>query len=155
MSEKSEQAFGPESESVSTHLSIVQGIIGRMGANSTSCKIQCVVLVAGIIVLVAQTKTPGYTWLSLIPTFLFLYLDIYYLTLEQAFRKSYNAFVCKLHQDQIVLVDLYVVRPVTQADWKHLAPQLSSKAIWPFYGSLIITIVLVWKFEWIRTSLGL
>ena len=154
MPEQSEQTFGPESESVSAHLSIVQGIIGRMGANSTSCKIQCVVLVAGIIVLVAQTKTPGYTLLSLIPTGLFLYLDIYYLALEKTFRNSYDAFVCKLHRDQIFLKDLYVVRPDSQADRKHLVPQLKSKSIWPFYGALTITIALVWKFGCIRTSLG-
>ena len=155
MPDQSEQTFGPESESVSAHLSIVQGIIGRMGANSTSCKIQCVILVAGIIVLVAQTKTPGYTLLSLIPTGLFLCLDIYYLTLEKTFRLSYDAFVCKLHRDQMVLEDLYVVRPDSQAVWKHLVPRLRSAAIWPFYCALIITIVLVWKFECIRTSLGL
>lgn len=146
MPEQSERNFGPESESVSTHLSILQGIIGRMGANSTSCKIQCVILVAGIIVLVAQAKAPGYIWMSLIPTFLFLYLDIYYLTLERAFRNSYNAFVCKLHQGQIVLEDLYVVHPDIQMHWKHLLLQLRSNAVYPFYGALVITIVLLWKF---------
>ena len=144
MQEQSEQTFGPDSVSVSAHLSIVQGITGRMGANSTSCKIQCVVLVAGIIVLVAQTKTPGYTLLALIPTGLFLYLDSYYLTLEQVFRSSYNSFVCKLHDDQIVLEDLYVVRPDSQTVRKKLVPRLGSTAIWPFYGALTITIVLVW-----------
>ena len=105
--------------------------------------------------LVAQTKTPGYTLLSLIPTGLFLCLDTYYLTLEQTFRSSYNAFVSKLHNDQIVLEDLYVVRLDSQAVRKQLAPRLWSTAIWPFYCALIITIILVWKFEWVRTSLGL
>ena len=155
MPEQCEQTFGPESVSVTAHLSIVQGINGRMAANSTSCKIQCLVLVAGIIVLVAQTKTPGYTLLALIPTGLFLCLDFYYLTLEQAFRSSYNAFVFKLHNDQIVLKDLYVVRPDSLAFRKQFVSRLGSASIGPFYCALIITIVLVWKLEWVRTSLGL
>ena len=105
--------------------------------------------------LVAQTKTPDYTLLSLIPTVLFLGLDIYYLTLERTFRNSYNAFVSKLHQNQIILKDLYVIGPYNEAVRMHWVLQLKSKAIWPFYGALIITIILVWKFEWIKTSLGL
>lgn len=155
MPEQSKITFGPESESVSTHLSILQTIIGRMAANSTSCKIQCVVLVAGIIVLVAQTKTPDYVLLALIPTSLFLCLDIYYLTLERAFRKSYDGFVSKLHLNQILLKDLYVVSPDNKYNKMPWVLPLRSNAIWPFYGALIITIILVWKFECIKTSLGL
>ena len=127
MPEQSEQTFGPECESVSAHLSIVQGIIGRMGANSTSCKIQCVVLVAGIIVLVAQTKTPSYTLLALIPTGLFLCLDLYYLALERTFRRSYNAFVRKLHHNQVQLEDLFVVSPDSPGILEALGPTIKVK----------------------------
>ena len=126
-----------------------------MGANSTSCKIQCVVLVAGIIVLVAQTKTPDYTLLALVPTGLFLYLDIYYLALERAFRSSYNDFVSKLHRNQVHLEDLFVIDPYSHTFWKLLSSHLGSKSVWPFYVALILTIVFVWQLEWVRTTLGI
>lgn len=155
MSEQPKSTFGPDSESVPAHLSILQGIIGRMAGNSTSCKIQCVVLVAGIIVLAAQTRTPGYVLLALIPTCLFLFLDVYYLSLEFTFRKSYNAFVCKLHRNEVVLEDLYIVRPHSPSIRKSFLNRLHSKAIWPFYGVLVLTIVLVWQFNRIKTMLGI
>ena len=108
-----QQQYDANSEAVRAHLSIMQGVINRMAGNSASCKNWCVVLVAAILVLVARTDTADYALLALLPTALFLFLDAYYLALEQVFRNSYNAFVRKLHSDDgIVLSDLYVVRPV-------------------------------------------
>lgn len=153
MSQQAKSPYGPDSESVTAHLSILQGIIGRMAGNSTSCKIQCVVLVAGIIVLVAQTKTSSYALLAFIPTCLFLYLDVYYLALEFGFRKSYNDFVSKLHQHEIMLKDLYIVRPDSTSIRKDLSGRLFSKAVWPFYGALALTILMVWQFNRIKLLL--
>ena len=154
MPEQRESPFGPDSASVPAHLTILQGIIGRMAGNSTSCKIQCVVLVAGIIVLVAQTNTPGYALLAFVPTCLFFCLDVYYLSLDIRFRKSYNDFVCKLHKDEIVLKDLYVVRPDSTPMRRGLPSRLRSTAVWPFYGALALMILLVWQFNCIKTLLG-
>lgn len=154
MQQEHDPAYGPESLSVSTHLSILQGIIGRMAANSTSCKIQCVVLVAGIIVLVAQTESPSYALLALIPTGLFLGLDAYYLALEQSFRNSYNTFVDKLHDGSVESRDVYRVRPDNKAIRSHLLLRIGSTAIWPFYGALTITTLLVWQFDWAKAALG-
>jgi hypothetical protein len=111
-------------------------------------------LVAGIIVLVAQTKTSSYILLALIPACLFLCLDAYYLALEQSFRNSYTAFVAKLHEGTVELSDLYLVRSDNQVVGSRLLRRLSSTAIWPFYGALTITILLVWQFDWIRATLG-
>lgn len=125
-----------------------------MGSNSTSCKIQCVVLVAGVIVLVAQTKTSSYALLAFIPTCLFLCLDVYYLALEFRFRKAYNDFVCKLHKDEIMLEDLYIVQPENAPIRESLFGRLRSMAVWPFYGALALMIILVWQFNCIKTLLG-
>ena len=85
---------------------------------------------------------------------LFLFLDAYYLALEQVFRNSYNAFVRKLHGDDgIVLSDLYVVRPVGAVN-KQLLVSLRSTSIWPFYPMLVIAIALVWKFDCVKALLG-
>ena len=73
------------------HLSIMQDVIRRMAGNSASCKNWCIVLVAAMLVLVARTEQPDYALLALLPTALFLFLDAYYLALEQVYRKSYEA----------------------------------------------------------------
>ena len=136
--------YDANSEAVRTHLTILQDVIRRMAGNSASCKNWCIVLVAAILVLVARTATPDYALLALLPTLLFLFLDAYYLALEQVFRNSYNAFVRKLHSDGAVgLSDLYVVRPVGAVN-KQMLVSLRSTSIWPFYLALVVAILLVW-----------
>ena len=82
--------YDANSEAVRTHLTILQDVIRRMAGNSASCKNWCIVLVAAILVLVARTDTIDYALLALLPTLLFLFLDAYYLALEQVFRNSYE-----------------------------------------------------------------
>ena len=72
-----------ESSSVQTHLTIMQGVINRMAENSRSCKVWCVTLVAATLVLVARTGEPQHALIALVPTLLFLFLDSYYLALNQ------------------------------------------------------------------------
>ena len=150
MAHQPQAPYDADSSAVTTHLSIMQGVIGRMAGNSTSCKIQCVVLVTGIIVLVAQSNTPAYALLALIPTFLFLCLDAHYLALERAFRRSYDKFVRALRSGSVTTADLYEVRPVGSSTRSALA-SLKSASIWPFYGSLASTILLIWQFSSVKT----
>ena len=146
--------YDANSAAVQAHLSIVQGVINRMAANSASCKNWCVVLVAAILVLVARADTTAYAPLALLPTLLFLFLDAYYLALEQVFRNSYNAFVRKLHSDGTVeLSDLYVVRPVGTVN-KQMLVSLRSTSVWPFYLVLVIAILLVWQLNGVKSLLG-
>ena len=154
MTEMSEQSqYDANSEAVRAHLSVMQGVINRMAGNSASCKNWCVVLVAAILVLVARTDTTDYALLALIPALLFLFLDAYYLALEQVFRNSYNAFVRKLHNDEVKLSDLYIVRPNGPVN-KQMLVSLRSTAVWPFYLALTIAVVLVWKFDCVKVLLG-
>ncbi len=154
MADADAKPYDANSEAVRTHLTILQDVIRRMAGNSASCKNWCIVLVAAILVLVARTDTIDYALLALLPTLLFLFLDAYYLALEQVFRNSYNAFVRKLHSDGgIALPDLYVMRPVGAVN-KQLLASLRSTAVWPFYLMLVIAIALVWKFGCIRALLG-
>ena len=153
MGETAKSPFGPDSAAVQAHLSILQDVIRRMAGNSASCKNWCIVLVAAMLVLVARTETPDYALLAVIPTLLFGFLDAYYLALEQAFRHSYNAFVRKLHAGAVGITDLYVVRPTGKIN-RQLLVSLRSTAIWPFYGALALTIVIVWQFDGIRSLIG-
>ena len=135
--------YDATSEAVRTHLTILQDAIRRMAGNSASCKNWCMVLVAAILVLVARTGAPAYSLLALIPAVLFLFLDAYYLALEQVFRQSYDAFVARLHAGAVTLADLYVVRPGRPVG-RQMLVTLRSTSVWPFYLALVVAVLLVW-----------
>lgn len=135
--------YDANSEAVRTHLTILQDVIRRMAGNSASCKNWCIVLVAAILVLVARTAAPAYALLALIPAVLFLFLDAYYLALEQAFRRSYESFVDRLHAGAVTLADLYVVKPGRPIG-RQMIVSLRSTSVWPFYVALAVAILLVW-----------
>ena len=114
-----------------------------MAENSRSCKVWCVTLVSAILVLVARTGEPRHALLALAPTLLFLLLDAYYLALERAFRKSYDAFVAKLHTGGLATADLYVVKPTGMGIGLVWAC-IRASSVWPFYVVLIATIAIAW-----------
>ena len=135
--------LGIESSAVRTHIEMMQDVITRMAENSRSCKLWCVTLVAAVLVLVARTGEPRHALIALIPTLLFLFLDSYYLALERAFRKSYDTFVCKLHQGKLAPSDVYEVRR-ERMGWRLGIRCVRSPSIWPFYILLIATILVAW-----------
>ncbi len=139
----SQPEYDANSEAVRTHLIILQDVIRRMAGNSASCKNWCILLVAAILVLVARTGAPAFALLALIPAVLFLFLDAYYLALEQAFRRSYDAFVDNLHAGAVTLPDLYVVKPGRPIG-RQMLVSLRSTSVWPFYLALVVAILLVW-----------
>ena len=130
-----------ESGSVQFHLQIMQGVIQRMATNSTSCKTWCITIVSAMLVLIADKSRPELALLALVPAFLFLALDAYYLALEKAFRQSYNEFVCKLHENQLSSEDLYSVLPKGNMS-QHRIKSLKSFSIWGFYIALVILVLL-------------
>ena len=137
------QVLDVESESVRTHLTILQGIILRMAENSRSCKVWCVTLVAATMVLVARTGEPNHALIALIPTLLFLVLDAYYLAQERAFRRSHCIFVANLHCARLTKRDVYNVVS-TGMGLKLVIRCLGSVSIWLFYPLLAATIALAW-----------
>lgn len=139
--EPKNKALSEESASVQSHLSIMQSVIQRMAANSTSCKAWCITIVSAILVLIADKNRPELAWLALLPTFLFMALDAYYLALEKAFRTSYNRFIKNLHDHALCSDDLFAVAPVGNMS-SHQIESLKSFSVWGFYGALFILVVL-------------
>lgn len=130
-----------DSESTQAHLTIMQGVIQRMAANSSSAKTWCVTLVSAVLVIVADKGKPQYAWIAMLPTIIFAALDIYYLALEKGFRKSYNAFIDKLHANSLEASDLYAVE-LSGGFVRLLFEASKSFSIWGFYVSIaILTIV--------------
>ncbi len=130
------EKYRENSQAVQAHLGITQSVIQRMASNSASCKAWCITLVSAILVIVADKGKPQYALIAIIPTFLFLVLDSYYLALERMFRQSYNSFIEKLHSRKIVASDLYAVSPSGSLVNTFFA-SLRSFSIWPFYLTLL------------------
>ena len=137
MSENSE--YSENSLAVQSHLGIMQSVIQRMAANSTSCKAWCITLVSAILVIVADKGKPQYSLIAIVPTALFLVLDSYYLALEKMFRHSYNNFIEKLHDGKVMASDLYAVSP-HGSQFKNFFVSMLSFSIWPFYLTLLVMI---------------
>ena len=137
-------SLGVESSAVQKHLEIMQGVIQRMADNSRSCKVWCVTLVSAILVLVAQTGKAEHALIALAPTVLFYVLDAYYLALERGFRRSYERFVGKLHEERLTDSDLYNVAPTGSTPRGTLWAMFKSFSILPFYAVVVATVALAW-----------
>lgn len=140
-----DQPITHESNAVRTHLEIVQEVIQRMAENSRSCKVWCVTLVSAILVLVARTGNAEHAMIALAPTVLFLVLDAYYLSLEGAFRKSYDAFVAKIHSGQASTSDLYTIAPSGSIARGLFQAMFRSFSVLPFYLVVTATVLLAWR----------
>jgi len=129
------------SPSVQTHLGIVQGVIDRMASNSTQCKAWCITIVSAVLVVVADKGKPDFAWIALFPSLLFFALDAYYLTLEKAFRASYNIFIDKVHKGILEPEDLYSVLPAGKME-NHKKNALKSFSVWGFYLGLMALVAI-------------
>ena len=121
-----------ESTAVQAHLAMMQDVITRMADNSRSCKLWCVTLVSAMLVLMSRSDEWWYALVALVPTLFLGVLDIYYLSLEQRFRNSYNNFVTRLHQGTLDRSGVFVIAPSGSRltyGWR----SAKSWAIWPFY----------------------
>jgi len=127
------------SPSVQSHLAIIQGVIQRMATNSSQCKTWCITVVSAVLVTIADKGKPDFAWIALVPAILFFALDAYYLTLEKAFRASYNLFVKKIHDGELKAEDLYSVAPSGNI-YKHRRDALKSFSVWGVYIGLAILI---------------
>lgn len=139
--QESNPVIDESSPSVQAHLGILQSVIQRMATNSSNAKTACITLVSAILVIVADKGKPDYTWIALIPNFLFMALDTYYLALEKGFRKTYNDFVDTLHQGKATYANLYFVSP-SGSQSKHQRESLKSFSVWGFYSTLLLLIIL-------------
>ena len=133
-----------ESSAVQAHMTILQGIIGRMGDNSRICKVLCVAPVSVILALVAVNGNANHIFIALLPTALFFLLDAYYLALERSFRGAYNDFVAKIHEGRYAASDMYVVQPSESLARGMLWAMFRSSSTLPFYAFVTGVVLLAW-----------
>lgn len=136
-----QSVINESSPSAQAHLGILQNVIQRMASNSSASKTWCITIVSAILVIVADKGKPDFAWIAVLPTFLFMCLDSYYLALEKGFRESYKTFIRKLHEGSIAPEDLYSISP-EGCQSKHQIDSLKSFSIWGFYAMLFILVAL-------------
>lgn len=78
------------------HLTMTQGIIGRMASNSLALKSLAATVTAAIIALAASQSEQGgvsstVALMTLLPLAIFWFLDAYYLRIEKAYRGLFDA----------------------------------------------------------------
>jgi len=84
---------GEKLESVRiAHLTMLQGVITRMGSNSFTLKALSATFGSGAIAVMATVDTPSfyYAIAAIVPVVLFWYMDARYLRYERAYRKLYD-----------------------------------------------------------------
>ena len=72
------------------HLEFIQNIINRMNSNSFQIKEWMITIVSALLALFANSSNEVYIFVAVVPTFLFWYLDAYYLQQERKFRELYH-----------------------------------------------------------------
>ena len=72
------------------HMEFLQNIITRMNTNSFQIKGMAVTIVAAFLALYASTQKEMFIFISVVPTFLFGFLDSYYLQQEKKFIGIYK-----------------------------------------------------------------
>ena len=74
-------------------LELIQNIITRMNTNSFQIKGMTVIVVSATLAVYASGKDPDFLLITIIPLFLFWFLDAFYLQQERKFRGLYNNWV--------------------------------------------------------------
>ena len=72
------------------HLEFIQNIITRMNTNSFQIKGWSIVIASALLAIYASTKDNYFFLVAVFPTFIFWFLDAYYLTQERKFRGLYD-----------------------------------------------------------------
>jgi hypothetical protein len=127
-----------DSPSVQSHLTMLQGVVNRLAANSASCKTWCVSLVSALAVVAAQAGKGKLLLVAAAPILLFAALDSYYLGMERRFRACYESFAKRLHEGTARIDDVFVVAPRLRIRGLFVEAfhAFGSFSIWPFYAGL-------------------
>ncbi len=75
------------------HLEFIQNIITRMNSNSFTIKGWTVTVVSALLALYANNANAIYIFIAVVPTFIFWFLDAFYLTQERRFKHLYDDVV--------------------------------------------------------------
>lgn len=123
------------------HLEFIQQAINRMASNLFLLKGWTVTLIAALFALAAKEAKGYYFALAYFPTFMFWFLDGYFLSQERRFRSLYE-YVTKLTEDQIDFsMDTHRFKNApSRNQWMRA---MFSPTLLIYYGVLVVSMLIV------------
>ena len=118
------------------HLEMIQGVINRMGNNSFIIKGWAVTLVSGLFAVSIENYKIAF--ISLVPIFLFWWLDTFFLYQERLFRELYKDIILK--DDSNFKFSMEVSGYYSNID--SFCKTLFSKTLCYFYGSILLIAII-------------
>ena len=125
------------------HLEAIQSVINRLAQNSFTIKGWSVVLVSALFALAAYKANIQFVVISLLPIFVFWFLDGYYLWQERRFRAFYNHVRVTVVENPQEFFSMDVSPCESEAGSIWCA--WFSGTLLLFYGGIIFAIILVWN----------
>jgi hypothetical protein len=125
------------------HLEFIQNIITRMNTNSFQIKGMAITIVSAFLAIYAASPKFMFIFFAIFPTFLFWFLDAYYLQQEKKIRGIYNdvaGIPVKNHTPISVLPFEMPINKYNKKNFSYFNALTSKTIIW-FY--LLIIIVLL------------
>jgi hypothetical protein len=126
-------------ESKRQHLEFIQDIITRMNANSFQIKGMALTIVSALLAIYAATTNVAFIFLGIAPTFLFWFLDSFYLQQERKFRGVYNN-VCGLKSDMEIKLYEMPIQKFKGGQYCFLRVFIS-KTIALLYGTVVFLLL--------------
>ena len=131
------------------HLELIQSVITRMNQNSFQIKGWMITIVSALLALYASSKNIVYICIAILPTFVFWFLDAYYLQQERKFRGVYNDVAELTNEESRVSIrDFEMPIQKYQCGKYSFFSALFSKTILPLYGlieiGIIVTIIILY-----------
>lgn len=134
---------------ITAHMSTIQGLITRFAGNSANCKNMCLTLIAAILALLSSNKDPQTLKIAYSVLLLMAWMDGYYLGMERTAVELSRASAKKIQSGTFTYDDVYKIA-IGGRGWQpiwHACKALLSHSIWPFYGGLLICLVVIqWYF---------
>jgi hypothetical protein len=125
------------------HLDFIQCAVTRMNANSFQIKGMSITITAAILALYASSKNPLYFFVTVIPTFIFWFLDAYYLQQERKFRGVYKDVAGLSAESNLIPVRKFEMplQKYKGGEYCYLAV-FWSRTIWPIYFIPLIILII-------------
>lgn len=120
------------------HLEFIQNIINRMNTDSFQIKEWMITIVSALLALYANSDNVAYIFVAIVPTFLFWYLDAYYLLQERRFRELYNDIIPD--NSKIALFDMPIQK--YNSGRCSIWATFFSKTIGWLYGMIIVLLII-------------
>lgn len=120
------------------HLEFIQNIINRMNSNSFQIKEWMIIIVSALLALYANNSNEAFIFVAVIPTFLFWYLDAYYLQQERKFRELYNEILPNASKIALFDMPIHNYNSGRCSIWA----TFFSKTIGWLYGIIIVLLII-------------